>query len=82
VAGVGEDVELDLLIKLLEILGVSVVIIGFRDNRLEAGSISFAFSVRGCSRVIVCRGCHSYGGTGGLYWGFCVSWILGSNWLL
>jgi hypothetical protein len=69
---VGEDVELDLLIELLEFSGIPVIVIRFWDDRLEIGGVIIGLSFSGCLRIVSYRGCHSYGGMGGLCRGFCV----------
>jgi hypothetical protein len=79
VTGVGKDVKLNLLIELLEISGISIVVVGFRDNGLETRGVIIGLSASGCSRIVGGCGYCSYCGMGGLYWGFCVSWVLGSN---
>jgi hypothetical protein len=57
---------LDLLVKLLEISRVSIIVVGFRDNGLEAGSVVIGFSVCGYSRVVGRCRCCSYSSAGGL----------------
>ena len=68
-AGVGKDIKLDLLIKLLEILAISIIVIEFRNNGLEAGSVSLGLGVSGSSIGGYCGGC-PYGGTSRLHRAF------------